>query len=362
MSKDIEVTAYFAKGSKREEVIGVKVENWLSTLGKGKEEFRDIAFEGEQGAELKNAGVRLDPQGKVMAILQHRIVDIDGDTATVAQQAFPEPMEPKEFISYLLEKNISFPISILQQAFPKEEHAIGVYQREMADKPIEVTFSTKIISGFPGVGKSECTRGNPDFLDSDSSKFSWLYDDAGELVKVEGKSVRNPDFPKNYIEHIQEQIGKVPVIFVSTHKDVRDALVANNIPFTLVYPASELSADYLQRYEDRGSPQAFVDLMRSNWDKFIGELDAQQGCAKIVLQAGQFLSDVLGQAVGISTKSAAVREGENYNPLAGRMESTITTRVGEHGAEFHPRNQEPDGIVKADSVEVAGSRGTGQSR
>jgi len=136
-----------------------------------------------------------------------------------------------------------------------------------------MNMDTKIISGFPGVGKSECTKAHPEWLDSDSSQYSWKRNDAGEIEKgADGKNLRHPDFPNNYINHIKSQIGKVPVIFVSSHKDVRDALVANDIPFTLVYPARELSGEYSQRYEGRGSPKPFVDLIRNNWDNFLNEL------------------------------------------------------------------------------------------
>ena len=38
------------------------------------------------------------------------------------------------------------------------------------------------------------------------------------------------------IVDIKENIGKVDYIFVSTHKEVRDALIKNNLYFTLVYP------------------------------------------------------------------------------------------------------------------------------
>lgn len=56
-------------------------------------------------------------------------------------------------------------------------------------------------------------------LDSDSSNFSWVKDENGNNTKE-----RNPEFPKNYIEHIKSNIGKVDVIFVSSHKVVREAL------------------------------------------------------------------------------------------------------------------------------------------
>jgi hypothetical protein len=65
------------------------------------------------------------------------------------------------------------------------------------------------------------------------------------------------------------------------------------LPFTLVYPYKELKKEYLQRYADRGSPKAFIDMMDAKWDQFVTECYSQTGCTHIVLTSGQFLADVL---------------------------------------------------------------------
>ncbi len=137
---------------------------------------------------------------------------------------------------------------------------------------------TLIISAFPGCGKSHYFRENKDkiiVLDSDSSKFD------------------KSDFPRNYIQHIKENIGKADVIMVSSHKEVRDDLVQNEIKFTLVYPDISIKDEYIQRYIDRGSPEPFINLLTKNWELWIGELNTQIGCNKIKLKEGQYLSDVL---------------------------------------------------------------------
>lgn len=150
--------------------------------------------------------------------------------------------------------------------------------------------NTLIISGFPGIGKSYFFRKNKDkiVLDSDSSKFSWIKDANGNNTKE-----RDPNFPNNYIEHIKDNISKADIILVSSHKNVRDALVQNNIQFTLVYPNREIKWEYIQRYIDRGSDNPFIDLLITNWDNFLDELEAQIGCNKIELQEGKYLSDYL---------------------------------------------------------------------
>ena len=93
---------------------------------------------------------------------------------------------------------------------------------------------TAIISVFPGCGKSYfynkyngeiCAGRTPwKILDSDSSEFSWIKDENECNTKE-----RSPNFPNNYIQHIKDNIGKVDIIFVSSHKEVRKALKDNGI-------------------------------------------------------------------------------------------------------------------------------------
>lgn len=99
---------------------------------------------------------------------------------------------------------------------------------------------TKVISGFPGAGKSYFAThcgSNLVVQDSDSSQFSWIR--PGE---------RHPDFPQNYIQHIKDLLGTADIIFVSSHKEVRAALVEAGVPFMLVYPKRNAKAEFLARY------------------------------------------------------------------------------------------------------------------
>jgi len=162
----------------------------------------------------------------------------------------------------------------------KLDTGFGLYRHEF-----EIVKDTKVISGFPGIGKSHLFENRIDLtiLDSDSSQFSWIE-----------KWVRHPDFPQNYIEHIKVNIGKVDVILVSSHKVVRDALSDNRIEFTLVYPSKYCKDEYLNRYRERGSDEKFVNMMDENWDKFYDECEDQECDTKIRLKNEQFLVDVIG--------------------------------------------------------------------
>lgn len=145
---------------------------------------------------------------------------------------------------------------------------------------------TRIVSAFPGTGKTFLFQnpGELTILDSDSSQFSWSE-----------PGVRNPDFPANYIQHIKENLGKVDIIMVSSHKEVRDALVNEGLEFTLVFPFVHTKDEYVQRYVQRGSPQKFIDLVESQWANWILELYAQEGCSFIILDSGEYLSDRINE-------------------------------------------------------------------
>jgi hypothetical protein len=147
----------------------------------------------------------------------------------------------------------------------------------------------KIISGFPGVGKSAFFNTQENLglkiLDSDSSEFSWS-----------SPGVRHPEFPSNYIEHIKNNLALSDIIMVSTHKDVLDGLAAADIDAVLVYPERALKEEYLQRYRDRGSNGKFVELISNNWDNFIDGLEGDIRFSQhVVLKTDQYMKDVVSQ-------------------------------------------------------------------
>lgn len=135
-----------------------------------------------------------------------------------------------------------------------------------------------IVSGFPGVGKSHAFK-NSNFkcFDSDSSTFS------------------RDRFPENYISHIKSClcIPDLDFIFVSTHLEIRKALHIAEIPFYLVYPQISLIDEYLKRYKDRGSSQAFIELLNAYWNDWIRSCSEDKTPCKIRLGSGEYLQDVI---------------------------------------------------------------------
>lgn len=147
---------------------------------------------------------------------------------------------------------------------------------------------TRVISGFPGVGKTHFKQNTTlNVLDSDSSNFSW-----------QEEGVRHSNFPQNYIDHIRENLDRVDVILVSSHAVVRDALVENSIGFTLMFPGRDLREEYIKRFKERGSAQGFVEMISENWDFFMDEMEDQGGCEVVRLKSGEFLSHAMSSLLG----------------------------------------------------------------
>ena len=144
----------------------------------------------------------------------------------------------------------------------------------------------KVISGFPGVGKSVLFHMHASgVIDSDSSSFSW---------RTNG--TRNPQFPRNYVKHIQSQIKSQDIILVSSHEVVRNALIEEGVSLTIVYPERDLKAEYLERYRRRGNTEEFIEMMDKNWDKFldgIEMLEGTEGVTLLPLKSNVFLADVI---------------------------------------------------------------------
>lgn len=136
--------------------------------------------------------------------------------------------------------------------------------------------AAKIICGFPGIGKSTVVQNDDTVLDLDSAPYS-----------------RIQTFPLNYLQAIieAEQNG-YEYILISTHESVRKLLQTVGMKYTNVYPTVDLGEEYIQRYRERGSPEAFINFLEENWDDFIFELQYDES-DYIELEEGQFLSDVI---------------------------------------------------------------------
>lgn len=147
---------------------------------------------------------------------------------------------------------------------------------------------TKVISAFPGTGKSyfvSSAGSDKEAIDLDTGAYTEGYTNDGE--------VKNYKFPDNYMLAVKEWIGKTSILFVGCQPEVIAALRKEGIPFTLVYPERGLRVEYINRFQRRHSPHSFIELISSNWDLFLDFLEKQKDCEHIILGEEQYIDDVV---------------------------------------------------------------------
>ncbi len=147
----------------------------------------------------------------------------------------------------------------------------------------------KIICGYPGVGKSTVAANRTDIVDAESSGFSHPFNPETFVQEV------SSEFPMNYVEHIKKlasKIGGYEYVLVSCHKEVREELDAQGIPYVVVIPEIECKNEYMKRYLKRGDKSEFIAQMYANWEDWHKEIE-QNAPAVIHLSAGETLADIL---------------------------------------------------------------------
>ena len=142
---------------------------------------------------------------------------------------------------------------------------------------------TYVICGFSGVGKSSAVirRPHSKVVDLESSEFSRL-SETGE---------RNPAFPGNYIDHLEELLskGKGQYYLLSCHKEVRETLKARGIKYIIVMPTIDQKNNYLKRWIKRGSPIEFIISMNDRWDEMIKSCE-EDDAPKIYLSEDEYMT------------------------------------------------------------------------
>ena len=157
-----------------------------------------------------------------------------------------------------------------------------------------------IYSCFAGMGKTTLSSNKEGYHDLESSDYQWIYLDEEldtEARKGNDNKVRHPEFPKNYVDAI-EQIVTMNTgqhALISSQPEVLAEIIKRGLDFITVTPGPELKEEYIQRYINRGNPDVFVDLMTKNFTNFSNDLGTNNKavCNIIVRKENTFLADIL---------------------------------------------------------------------
>ncbi len=95
-----------------------------------------------------------------------------------------------------------------------------------------------IVVGYQCVGKSTLAKNLYDCIDLESSNFF-----------VDGK--RDENWYKVYVNIAKHLSDQKNIVFISSHKIVREYLNEQNIEFLVVCPSLELKEEWLKKLKDR---------------------------------------------------------------------------------------------------------------
>lgn len=149
-----------------------------------------------------------------------------------------------------------------------------------------------IVSAFPASGKTWLAA-HCKLLNITGYKVLDL--DPTLIPKVDGQ--RTSDFKECYLAMVKESIAPDTIILLSTHEEIRSALVEEGLEYSLVYPQDDLKQEWIDRLHSRQSPDSLISIVRRSWSSMLDECGNQGGCARFVLKEGQYLSDIIDDIV-----------------------------------------------------------------
>lgn len=168
-----------------------------------------------------------------------------------------------------------------------------------------------IVSAFAGVGKTTLAKKyNKDVIDLESGNFKWLENGNTEATKGDNTRTQNPRYPINYLEAIKKANSEYKVVLISQHEVIRKCLDAVKLDYTIVYPDISMKQEFIERYQKRGNNERFINLIMSNWEKWINDLDNINNHNKIILQKGQYLEDYVNVLGLVENKEEIIEENK----------------------------------------------------
>jgi len=154
-----------------------------------------------------------------------------------------------------------------------------------------------IIAAYAGTGKTHFALLYPELVtDLVSMPYKYeidkntIYD---ETSKANPEHIFNDEWPYNYISAIKENLKSNKLLLIPTDYLVLGLLRVEKFPYCLCYPQRKDKEIYRERYIKRGNTADFIDIFIGRWDRFMDSFENDSYGQHIVLQSGQFLSDVI---------------------------------------------------------------------
>ena len=139
-----------------------------------------------------------------------------------------------------------------------------------------------IVCGFFGIGKSSVTQYRPDvkFFDLDAKYF-----------------IKQPGWEKIYVECAIALKNEYDIVCLKSSDKVMNLLNKLNEKYYLVYPNRYAKRDFMERAIKNKYSREWIENFFSRWEQYIEEVEQEDSANKIVLQNGEYLSDIVDRLV-----------------------------------------------------------------
>ncbi|MDR0850252.1 MAG: hypothetical protein LBN07_02075 [Christensenellaceae bacterium] len=158
-----------------------------------------------------------------------------------------------------------------------------------------------IISAYSCTGKTTLGRdkkyADNVIKDLGVSNYRYLLTDEQRAIPAEalkGTDVRtqNPQFPQNYIDAVIEAAKKYKLVLLAPSPVYLPPLTELGYEPILVFPAIECKYEYIERAEQRGNNETFIQQLTEKWEERINER-LSMPYKKIILSKDEYLEDGL---------------------------------------------------------------------
>lgn len=160
-----------------------------------------------------------------------------------------------------------------------------------------------LILVYPGLGKTYTAEHFGNVSDFEQQHYMFIYDDDIKdlpLEQIKSDASRrkpNPDWPNNFVEAIDRELGRSEIVITTFIPKVYDALVNNakyeNTRIVLVVFDEDNFNELADRFRARGNTEEFVERRRLDFPRVIEQFNDAQNVEKIIINGGGYLSDAL---------------------------------------------------------------------
>jgi hypothetical protein len=154
-----------------------------------------------------------------------------------------------------------------------------------------------IIAAYAGTGKTHFASLYPQAaIDLVCMPYKYVLTQntlCDESTKANPENILHDDWPFNYISAIKRNLELGKFVLIPSDLLILALLKEENLPYYLCYPQRNAREIYRTRYINRGNTAEFIDIFIGKWDRFMDEFENDSYGWHILLQANQFISDMI---------------------------------------------------------------------